>query len=272
MGMCAGLVWALTLAVNAVAAQATSTEAGIRAMLRGDYQDAARILRPLANDVAHPDPVAQFFLALVYDSNQVPGDNIRACSLLARAGRQSGPFAEQAAALAAAIRDELGPGADMCVADEGWQGGPPQSLVLGPGHQVVFTDQSVSVTFGDKEERTDILLPPQAALKIVYTPLDVARPLAGRRDFIQWIGWLPENPANPSSWTQIWVLSEIVGDRWIQIAAETSKGEVKGPARPVSYDVSRWVRLRVNANGEAEYEIGAGPASRTVAVPWQGQR
>jgi hypothetical protein len=272
MGMCAALVWALTLVVNAVAAQETGTEAGIRAMLRGDYLGAARILRPLANDAAHPDPVAQFFLALVYDSNQVPGDGIHACSLFARAARQSGPFAGQAAGLAAAIREELGAGAEMCVADEGWQGGPPQSLVLAPGHQVEFTDHSVLVTFGDREQRTDILLPPQLALKIVYTPLDVTRPLAARRDFVQWIGWLPENPSNPSSWTQIWVLSEVVGDRWIQIASETNKGLVKGPTRPVSSDVSRWVRLRVNAGGEAEYEIAAGSAWRTVAVPWQGQR
>ncbi len=272
MGIGAGLVGALTLVAQAVTTPATSTEAGIRAMLQGDDQAAVRILRPLANEAAHPDPVAQFFLALAYDSNRGSGDYIRACSLFARAGGQFSPFAAQSAALAAAIRNELGPGAGMCVADEGWQGGPPQSFVLRPGQQVVFTDQSVSVTFGDQTQRTDMLLPPQPALKVVYTPLDVTRPVAARRDFFQWIGWLPVNPANPSSWTLIWVLSEVVGDRWMQIATETSQGLVEGSTRPVSYDVSQWIRLRVNATGAAEYQITAGPVSRTVAVPPQGPR
>ena len=56
----ARLVCAFTLLPTSAAAQST-TEDGIRAMLRGEYQAAARILRPLADHAPQPDPVAQFF-------------------------------------------------------------------------------------------------------------------------------------------------------------------------------------------------------------------
>ena len=68
----------LTLLTTPVAAQST-TEDGIRATLRGDYKAAARILRPLADDTTHPDPVAQFFLGILYQTGQgVTGDLGRA--------------------------------------------------------------------------------------------------------------------------------------------------------------------------------------------------
>ena len=61
MGTCARLLCVLTLCATTAAAQST-TEDGIRAMLRGDYKSAAAILRPLAEDAARPDSAAQFFL------------------------------------------------------------------------------------------------------------------------------------------------------------------------------------------------------------------
>lgn len=63
MWTCARLVCLVTLLAAPAAAQST-TEDGIRAMLRGDYRAAAGILRPLAEDAARPDPAAQFFLAI----------------------------------------------------------------------------------------------------------------------------------------------------------------------------------------------------------------
>jgi hypothetical protein len=63
MRACAWLACLFTLLATSAAAQ-TTTEDGIRAMLRGEYQVAVRILQPLADDAARPDPVAQFFLAI----------------------------------------------------------------------------------------------------------------------------------------------------------------------------------------------------------------
>lgn len=128
MGTCARFVCVFTLLATSAAAQST-TEDGIRAMLRGDYRAAARILRPLADDAARPDPVAQFFVAMLYDTGQgVERDEARACGLFLRAAGGAHPFSEQAAAIGAFKREQLGDAASLlCVAEESWQGGPPQS-------------------------------------------------------------------------------------------------------------------------------------------------
>ena len=66
---CVPVVCALVLLAMPAAAQ-TTTEDGIRAVLRGEYQAAARILRPLASDRTQPDPVAQFFLAVLHGTDK----------------------------------------------------------------------------------------------------------------------------------------------------------------------------------------------------------
>jgi hypothetical protein len=272
MRICAAAVCAFAFVANAAAGQ-SNTEAGIRAVLRGDRQTALRILRPLADDAAHPDPVAQFFLALAYESNGRAGDMERACGLFLRAANQGGPFAEVSANLAFFIRQrELGDAPMMCVADERWQGGPPQSFVLGPDHRIVFTDTSITVTYGDDDQRSFVMMPPGDALKVVYTPVDVTRPTVARRHFSQWVGWFPDSTSAASSWVLNWTLIEVVGDQWTQVAFEKSLQVAHGPARADSTDVSALVHLRVNASGEVEYEITGGPSPRTALIPWQGKR
>lgn len=274
MRTCARLVCVFTLLATPASAQST-TEDGIRAMLRGEYQVAARILRPLADDAARPDPVAQFFLAMLYDSGHGVGrDQNRACGLFLRSGREAHPFTEQSAAIAAFIRQQIGHGASLfCVADERWQGGPPQSFVLGPDHQVVLADTSITVTHGDREQRTTLALPVGAAYLLVqYVTLAVTRPTVGRRHFFQWFAWMPDTTLNPSSWTLTWVLSEVVGDAWMSITHEKSLVVVNSATPPASYDVTNLIRLRVNSNGEAEVTVDSGNVSRSEVIPWKGIR
>jgi hypothetical protein len=272
MCTCARLVCALTLLATPAAAQST-TDDGIRAVLRGDYQAAARILRPLAGDTARPDGVAQFFLAILYHSGQgVRLDELRACGLFVAAATREHPFSEQAAAIAALMRIELGGGASLCVAD-GWQGGPPQSFVLGPGHRVVFAETSVTVTHGEQEQRTVHIVPPGAVLlPIRHTPLVVTRPIGARRDFFQWFLWTPDRKVNPSSWTLAWTLCEVAGDGWVGFAGETNLLVVNGPTPPSPFDVSNLVRLSVNTNGEVEFTIAGGASPRTEVITWQGKQ
>ena len=146
MSTTARLICVFALLATPAAAQST-TEDGIRAMVRGDYQAAARILRPLADDTDRPDPVAAFFLALLYDTGRgIRGNQERACGLFLRSAVSAHPFTEQSAAIAAAMRHQLGAAASRsCVADERWQGGPPQSFILGPSHRIVFADTSITV-------------------------------------------------------------------------------------------------------------------------------
>jgi len=262
----------VVMVLAAPAAAQTTTEDGIRAMLSGDHPAALRILRPLADDAAHPDPVAQFFLAVLYETGQgVRNDMQRACGLFLRSAAHAHPFAEQSAAIAANMQQQLGDGASMlCVANERWQGGPPLSFDLGPGHRIVFADTSVTVTHGEQEQRGLILATPGTVIQ--YTPIDVKRPLASRRHFFQWFQWMPSRATNTSSWALGWALSEVVGDQWISFKGEKSLIVVDGPARPESFDFSRLVRLGVNENGEAELTMLGGAASRTEVIPPQGSR
>jgi len=274
MGTCARAVCVLTLLATPAGAQST-TEDGIRAVLRGDYQAAARILRPLADDAARPDPVAQFFLAILYHTAKgVRSDEGRACGLYLRSAAQAHPFAEQSAALARYIQEQLGGAASLlCLPEERWRGGPPQAFELGPGHRSVFADTNITVTFGHREQRATILHPPAAVfLPIPYTSLAVTRPVPTRRHFFQWFQWTPDKALNPSSWTLGWVLSEVVGDRWIPFKSEMSLAVVNGATRPGSLEVTNLIRLRVNASGEAELSILGGDSARVEVIPPQGSR
>jgi hypothetical protein len=260
-----------TLLATPVLAQST-TENGIRAVLRGEYDEAARILRPLADATGQPDPVAQFFLAVMFETGQgVRADLLRACGLFLAAAAKAHPFSEQSAAIAASMRAQLGDGAAWCVADK-WQGGPPQSFSLGPSHRVVFADTNVTVTQGEQETRMTILIPPGAVfLPILYTPLVVTHPSAKSRHFFQWFQWTPDVPANSSSWTLTWMLSEVVAEQWIAFTEERL-AVVNSPTRPESHEATSRVRLRVNENGAAELTILGGTSPRTEMIPWQGSR
>jgi len=265
MSRCARAICVITLLATPAAAQST-TEDGMRALLRGDYPSALRILRPLADDRAHPDPAAQFFLAILTDTGHT-GTNTRACGLFLRAARQPNPFAAQSAALAAVVRDQLGEGAGFfCIADESWQGGPPLTFALGPEHQVIFTDRSVRVIYKDKEQSTTLLPSPDVVyLPVAYTLLTVTRPVAARRHFLQSFMWVRDPAARPMSWKLYWALSEVVGDQWVLDASEVLS-VVNGSAPPKSHDVSNLARIQVNANGEAEFTISGGSAPRTEVI------
>ncbi len=242
-------------------------------MLGGDYAAAVRILKPLADNAARPDPVAQFFLAILYDTGHgVPPDPLRACGLFLAASDKAHPFSHQSAAFATAMREQLGEGARFCAADT-WQGGAPLSFSLGPDHRVVFADTSITVTHAGKEQRMMHMLPPGAmALPIQHTPLTVTRPAAMRRDFFQWFYWIPDRALKPSSWRLGWILSEVASDTWIGLAGEDGLLVVQGSTRPGLEDVSKLVRVQVNAQGEAEFAIVGGPSPRTEPIPWHGGR
>lgn len=272
MPMCARVVCVLTLLATPAAAQPTR-EDGIRAMVDGDYRAAVRILRPLADDAARPDPVAQFLLAILYDTGH-GGDSLRACGLFLRAATPANPFMEQSSAIAALMREEHGSWASLlCVADERWQGGPPQSVVLAPGHRIVFADTSITTEYDGREQRTSLLLPVGVAyLPIQYTPVAVTRPVTARRHFLQWFGWTPDTTLNPSSWTLGWTLLEVVGADLFFMTSEKRLAIVSGRTPPASYGLDDLVRLQVNASGEAEVTIAGGSSPRTEVIPWPVSR
>lgn len=90
-------------------------DAGIKAFLRGDYVEAARILGPLADDAQAPDQTARLIIGMLNDSGYAgQGGTSRACALYVSAAATPGPFTEPAVVLARMIREELGGGAAFC--------------------------------------------------------------------------------------------------------------------------------------------------------------
>jgi len=274
LGIYAALASAWMLLATPVAAQST-TEDGIRALLRADYKAAVRILKPLADDFERPDPVAQFFLAVLYEAGEgVQRDEGHACGLFLRSSSREHPFAEQSATLASYFRDQYGEGASLiCPANETFRGGPPQTISLGAGRQITFTDTSVVLVSSDQETRTLWKWPPEALiLPIQYTPVDVTKPHPTKRHFLQLFQWLPDESTSPSSWALTWGLLEVQGDQWFMPAWVKDVASVNGPAKPEAQDVTKFVRIRVNANGEAEFTIPVGSSPRTEVIPWQAKQ
>src|SRR5207237_470002 len=73
----------------------------------------ARILQPLAERPQDPDPLAQFFLAILLDTNQgVYGDPFHACTLYLRAATPANPFMSQSSALAQHLQMSIVVGPD----------------------------------------------------------------------------------------------------------------------------------------------------------------
>jgi len=265
MSRLTSIVCALVLLATPTSAQST-TEDGVRAMLRGEYGTAFRILQPLADNTAHPDPVAQFFLAVLTDTGHT-GDNQRACGLFLRAAAQPNPFAAQSAALAAVAREQLGDGAGFfCIADEGWQGGPPLTFTLGPSHQIVYTDRSIRLIYNGREQQTNLIPSPDVAYPLIkYTPLEVRRPVAATRHFLQSFMWFRDPTERPASWKLHWTLSEVIADQWIVNADEVLL-IANNAAAPPSQDVAQLAGIHVNANGEAELTIVGGTGKRTELI------
>jgi Sel1 repeat len=105
------IVWLLLVVAPAVAGAQTTTADGVQALLRGDYVNAVRILKPLA-DAPNPDPTAQFFIAIAYDSGLgLPRFDFRSCRYYLEAAKPANPFMTASAALGDSVRQLLPPAA-----------------------------------------------------------------------------------------------------------------------------------------------------------------
>jgi TPR repeat protein len=126
------------LGPSAAGAQTTTAD-GIQALTRGDYATAARILRPLAEDAATPDPLALFFMAILYESGRgVAANSIRACGLYLKAATPTNPLLTQSLALARMIRRDHPFLYEHCVAATArpWRNPPATLFTIGQDHCV----------------------------------------------------------------------------------------------------------------------------------------
>ena len=268
-------VLTFVLATSPVAAAAqTSTADGVHAFLRGDYETAAAILRGHAEHAPQPDPIAQFFLATLYDSGRgVTRNQQRACGLYLSAGSTANPLMPQALDIADAIREPWSTAARdlMCApaTTHPWSEAQPASFSLGPRHSVRIDASGTTIAFEGVERRTMgqnggpglVFLPAQ------YTPLDVSQPVVVRRHFIQFFTWHRNDASDTSTWSLGWLLEEIVGAEMFMITGDPRLTIVTALEPPAAIDTARAVSVRVNASGEAEWVINDPAAARGGVIP-----
>jgi hypothetical protein len=273
------LVAVAVLAPCAVGAQTTTAD-GVQALIRGDYQTAVRILRPrAAEDAAQPDPLAQFFMAMLYDSGQgVTRNSMRACGLYLSAAKPANPLMNQSLELAQSMQLQWsGPFAghlcSLAIADR-WRDAPSASFTVGPGHSVTIDETGATVFYNGTQTHTTMARggPGFVPFPIVHTQLDVSRPMAVRRHFIQFFNWSPYRPFDGSAWTLWWSLSEVVGPDLIPVTSDQGMGTVTALQPPMSFDVDSVAGVRVDENGEAEWVVLTGPNPRSGVIPFRRSR
>ena len=255
--------------VPGVAAAQAPLDAGMRKLVAGDYQAAAQLLEPLAENPVKPDPAAQFLMAVLYETGRgVARDTMRACGLFLQAAASDSPFAQQAAVLGGRLKSEFGPMAAQLCASGPRHEMPPALFTLGPDHSVQYTSNSIIVRYHGAEQRVGTgMLPGVIPLPIVHTPLDVTRPVQERRHFLQSFLWSPDSPSAPASWTLGWILAEVVGGDYVNITGERNVFAVRGAKPPADFTLSSAARVFVDANGEAAWVIAGGANPRSAVVP-----
>jgi hypothetical protein len=258
------LLWILPLPAFAQ----TSTDDGVRAFVQGDYAAAARILSPLAEASADPDATAQFFMGMLYAAGKgVQMDSMRACTLFAAAAKPSNPFMEPASAVAGMMQ-QMGTGTPLCGRPPAI-GPKPMSFALGPDYSVDVMPYEFVVHYRgtDKTERIGTI-PGSLSLPMRYSSLDVTRPVATRRHFLQQFMWW-QDPRDASTWLLGWLLGEIVDGAYVPILGERNVASTTDARPPASIDLESIARVRLNAQGEAEWQILGGPNPRSDVIPWR---
>lgn len=263
------------LSADRAAAQGTTAD-GVQAILRGDYPTAVRILRPIAEEAEPPDPLAQFFMAMLYERGHgVPRDTIRACGLYLNAAKPGSPLAAAALDLARSIEGPSGGViAEFCEVARTSRSSPmpPRTFTLAPGHMVTIDEHLVTVKYRGAEKSTGTGFAGMVALPIRYTPIEIARPVQGLRHFIQFFHWMPHLNSDPLIWTLGWMLEEVVGLEFVPVAGDPAIATIAGPRPPAAFDVDALVQIRTNANGEAEWSLSGGANPRTGIVPFKEPR
>ena len=151
----------ITTVVGGVSAQ-TGTADGVAALARGDYQRAAEILKPIAEDLRTNDTAAQFFMAGLYETGRgVPADPLRACALYMRAAsNHDNPFGQEAFIAVCSRSIARGREFDQecqLLANIGFDHGfEPVTFDLGPGHSIEWTLTAATVTYEGRTRREEM--------------------------------------------------------------------------------------------------------------------
>jgi hypothetical protein len=267
----------ITTTVRGVSGQ-TGTADGVAALARGEYQRAAEILKPIAEDLRTNDTAAQFFMAGLYQTGRgVPADPLRACALYMRAASEpEHPFSGEAFALFAAFsRGREFNQECQLLANIGFDHGfEPVTFHLGPGHSIEWTLTAATVTYDGRTRRDEMPFefPGARFLPLRHTELATGATRSLVRHFIDMFVWSPSARSGP--WTLQWHLFEVVRDQIIRVDTVEPLATVEGDAPPArdTIDVREYAVVRVGDAGHAEWAVLKGPRRATQRIESDAER
>jgi Sel1 repeat len=263
--------------VRSVASDAqTRTADAVSALLRRDYARAVQILKPLAETPWQPDHMAEFFMAVLYENGLgVAPDPMRGCALFLRAAIDRSPLGVAAMALARARQRTLGREA-FATCDRRASFGfddrfEPVTFALDQEHWIAWDLNGATISYRGIERRVGLGLTDRHVrfVSIRHAALASAK-TSTPRHFVDVFRWMP---AQPRTWALSWRLFEVVRDELISVAAQelvTTTGDE--PPTAAEIDLSELVSLQVNADGDPEYAIRSGAASRTSVIESDAER
>jgi hypothetical protein len=265
-------------AVSGASGQGRTAD-GVVALARGDYQRAAEILKPIAEDVWTEDTAAQFFMAGLYDTGRgVPADPLRACALYIRAsGKFEPPFERQASYLFAATMTRGLEFNEECqrLANVGFDSGfEPVTFDLGPRHVIEWTLAAATITYEDRKKRHPMPFAERGdrVLPLQHTELAAGPKRALMRHFIEMFLWQPSGKSGP--WNLRWHLFEVVRDEIIRIDTPDTLVALDGVTPPSrdTFDVRDYAVVRVTDDGNTEWAVLKGPYPGTRRIETEGER
>lgn len=267
------------LASTATASAQTGTADGVAALARGNIPQAIEILRPIAEGWRQPDPAAQFFMAMLYETGRgVPLDLLRACALYQRAAMAGdNPFSAEAEKLLRALVVPHIPHDNEWVADcqvlanVGFDHRfEPVTFTIAAGHAIAWDLRGATITYQGKPTRSPVLLASRGSVffPIRQTDLPASAPGSGARHFNEIFVWRPSGDGR--SWSLEWHLFEVVRDQLIPVDTSADPSIVRidadSPPTERTFDVRAYVDVRTNSNGEAEWAVLKGPRAATGVI------
>jgi hypothetical protein len=270
MRILASVLVAALLTPCAVTAQ-TGTADGVKALFRGDYTTAVRILRRLAEDAAEPDPIAQFFMATLYDAGLVVSRNeFQACGLYLEASKRTNPLQPQALALATLIHQDYVLPRELCEASAAglWREPATESLTLGPDYWVRIDGSGFTIGEKGMEKTTPMALGGAGWMYLParHTRVDIAGRLAPRH-FIELLVWMPDALSRrPEKWALTWFVYEVVGTDVYRVPGDGLVTTVAAAEPPASFVAPDVARIEVTSAGEVR-RVVHGQNARSILVP-----
>jgi len=260
-------------------AQAQTAREGHEAFARGDYARAAEILKPIAESWPSRDPVAEFFMATLYEKGLgVTADPVRACALYLRVSiDRSGPFARPAEELHRRLQGSLTFAEfQRCarLVNVGFNHGfEPATFVFEPGHWIRIELDGATMMYDGKEKPIDVVFGTTGAIfmPVEHTELTVGSSHSARRHFLEFFTWLPREPGR--TWMLFWRVLEVVRDNVVPVtSAELATVSGERPPDRLSFDARAIARLRVSDTGYAEWVISSGPKQGSGFIETEAER